>query len=274
MAREGADPEFADLVALHNRLAEMIAPALPRTITLLREDPSQGRWLAVLGALPTIRRLTCLSLIFTGLFMLSALSGHVNEASMRSGILTMSGLDLLEVLVFILAAAGMGACFQALFTAQRYVVAGTYDPRHDSDYWTRIVLGLTAGLMLAELIPHDKMGEQGQLMAKPLLALLGGFSASLVYRVLARLVETVEGLFAGDARDRTQALTQAARAQTTALTARQRMETATSLLGLQERLARGGTPQEMSQAVGELIRTLVPDSNSLPSNGFPPQRAS
>ncbi len=120
---------------------------------------------------------------------------------------------------------------------------GTYVQRHNSSYWTRIALGLTAGLMLAELIPIQDVASGGPLMGKPLLALLGGFSASLVYRVLAKLVDTVESLFTGDPRDRAAALEAAARARTTAATTLQRMEMVTSLLSLQDDVSRGGSPR-------------------------------
>jgi hypothetical protein len=46
----------------------------------------------------------------------------------------------------------------------------------------------------AALIP---MGDAGEL-SKPLLALLGGFSASVLYRILERLVQTVESLVRGE----------------------------------------------------------------------------
>ena len=35
-------------------------------------------------------------------------------------------------------------------------------------------------------------------MGKPTLALLGGFSANMVYKVLQRIVDTIESLFKGD----------------------------------------------------------------------------
>lgn len=35
-------------------------------------------------------------------------------------------------------------------------------------------------------------------MGKPALALLGGFSANMVYKVLQRIVDTIESLFKGD----------------------------------------------------------------------------
>jgi hypothetical protein len=104
-----------------------------------------------------------------------------------------------------MSAAAMGGCFHALFIAHTYIGRGTYDPRFESSYWMRIGLGIIAGLVLSQMIPigpelDSVSGEATQASAasvfsKPLLALLGGFSATLVYTILQRLVETVESLF-------------------------------------------------------------------------------
>jgi hypothetical protein len=69
----------------------------------------------------------------------------------------------------------------------------------------RIGLGIIAGLVLSQMIPIGPGPETGDaatapassasVFGKPLLSLLGGFSATLVYTILQRLVETVESLF-------------------------------------------------------------------------------
>src|SRR5262245_23766312 len=51
-------------------------------------------------------------------------------------------------------------------------------------YWIRFALGLLAGVLLAELVPTDTSHSVYHGVAKPTLALLGGFSASVVYRLL------------------------------------------------------------------------------------------
>ena len=94
-----------------------------------------------------------------------------------------------------------GRCgVSALFTAYRYISEGTYDPKYESTYWLRFILGLMAGLLLPALIPIG--GQAGDsTLTKPLLALLGGFSAAMLYRVLERLVNTVESLVQADSRE-------------------------------------------------------------------------
>jgi len=47
--------------------------------------------------------------------------------------------------------AGLGAAFYTLFTAHEYVRKRTFDPRYNSVYLIRFVLGVIAGLILANL---------------------------------------------------------------------------------------------------------------------------
>ncbi len=99
---------------------------------------------------------------------------------------------------YYLSAAAIGASFFNLFTAYRFVRAGTYSPLYNSSYWIRLALGLTSGFVLATLLPEA--AEQG--VSRTMLALLGGFSASAVYLILARLIESVESVFRGDVKGR------------------------------------------------------------------------
>jgi hypothetical protein len=66
----------------------------------------------------------------------------------------------------------------------------------------RGLLGLVAGLMLAHFMPIDQAARAGidPVYAKPLLAILGGFAAPRVHRILQRLVDGVDNLFRPDMR--------------------------------------------------------------------------
>lgn len=63
-------------------------------------------------------------------------------------------------------------------------------------------LGLVAGLVLAHFLPIDEAARAGidPGYAKPLLAILGGFAAPRVHRILQRLVDGVDNLFRPDMR--------------------------------------------------------------------------
>ncbi|EPX64106.1 hypothetical protein D187_005239 [Cystobacter fuscus DSM 2262] len=195
------EPPLSLLSEFHGGLARVVAPATPRTIHLLETDPYSGTALGILGPLPNIRRLMVAALCFITLFIAFAQSKEINRVNLQKLFSELEGTTLLIVLGFYMSAAGLGACFNSLFTAHSYVSKRIYDPRYDSSYWIRMALGVIAGLMLAQLIPIDNGNlsgsgnPQGVDLAKPLLALLGGFSASLVYTILHRLVDTVESLF-------------------------------------------------------------------------------
>ena len=210
----------AYLASLHGQLADVVAPATPRTIYLLHIDKSRNSWASILGPLSSIRRLVLGAAFFTMVFVLSSLSDSISHQNLSMDIYSLDGMASLEILIFLMSAAAMGGCFHALFIAHKYIEQGTYDPRFDSSYWMRIGLGIIAGLVLSQMIPIGPGPEAGgdaaapvssaSVFGKPLLALLGGFSATLVYTILQRLVETVESLFtqrqapaAGNAGNRT-----------------------------------------------------------------------
>ena len=195
---------LAYLASLHGQLADVVAPATPRTIYLLHIDKSRNSWASILGPLSSIRRLVLGAAFFTMVFVLSSLSDSISHQNLSADIYSLDGLASLEILIFLMSAAAMGGCFHALFIAHKYIEQGTYDPRFESSYWMRIGLGIIAGLVLSQMIPIGPGPETADASApvssasvfgKPLLALLGGSSATLVYTILQRLVETVESLF-------------------------------------------------------------------------------
>ena len=106
--------------------------------------------------------------------------------------------DELQTQAFLLCSAGLGVSFAILHRISRQVANATYDEAHNFQVTIKVVLGLASGTILAQLVPINSLGQLGTL-TKPTLALIGGFSSSLVFRVLTRLVESIEGLFAPDA---------------------------------------------------------------------------
>ncbi len=91
-----------------------------------------------------------------------------------------------------LCAAVLGAAISGLFTMQHYIRARTFEPNYFFVYLIRFVVGVVAGVVLAnfgaglfkgsELIP--KLGPSG-------IALLGGYSAEAVRQILDRLVQVL-----------------------------------------------------------------------------------
>ena len=86
--------------------------------------------------MPIVRRMMLLCLVFLASLLLVGLSPQINKQSVAQGILASDGTELALNLAFLLAAAGLGACFANLKRAQTFVDAGTFDSRHDSSYWS------------------------------------------------------------------------------------------------------------------------------------------
>ena len=104
---------------------------------------------------------------------------------------------ILERLNWLFSAA-LGAVFYVLFTALDYVKNRTYDPRYNSIYVIRFVLGVLAGLILAIVMQNSFGGDIAKKLGPSVIALLGGFSTEAVYQVLQRLVEVLLAAVRGD----------------------------------------------------------------------------
>lgn len=200
------------LAQIHAEFTKLIAPAKPATILYMQEDAQNYKWWKALGPVPLVRRLMLIGCSF--LLLLIALSStsyvdkHVGQSLFES-----QGIEMLVRLTFLLSAAGIGGAFGALFKINEFISTNTYDRKYDSTYYSRLILGLIAGIMLAELIPIEVItngslnGEEGNASAsqyfvnpqftKVLFAILGGFSSNAVYNILDRLVFTIESFIKG-----------------------------------------------------------------------------
>ena len=261
---ENAAPSLTALGTVHARLSGLVAPATPRTILLLAEESGRRNPLAFLGKVPLVRRMMGAALLWLILFVGLSLSSNVNESG--GNILHDSGFELLMNLLFFVAAAGLGASFAALFKANHYVVQGTFDPKYESSYWIRFVLGIIAGMLLAVLIPLDTGG--GLQFGKPLLAMLGGFSAAVVHRILTRLVETVESLVRGSTDDMVAAREQASQIRAEEQYAESRFRIANQLVDVRKQLGDNVSPEEIKRALDRVLQNVVPmDDGDFEENG-------
>nr|WP_294523026.1 N-acetylmuramidase domain-containing protein [uncultured Rhodopila sp.] len=168
---------------------------------------TQGRFerhpfMSSLGPLPIVRYFFALggpSLLF---LLLISLSARVNPENMQKGLLDNSGISLLAIEVVLLSAASLGSCFANLQKRQSYISAGTYDPRHQGSYWTRWVTGVISGILLSQIRSSMLFAAGGDNQAKelsatlsqPALALVGGYSADLVTKVINRVISAIESL--------------------------------------------------------------------------------
>jgi len=177
-----ADEDLEKLTTAHAQLVKIVAPARPETLLLLAAENEQNLFCRTLGPVPLIRHLTVMAVILLAAFATMTILGPGKAYDMA----------------YYLIAAGLGGTFFGLYKANRYIVANTFDPTYAFSYWIRITLGLIAGLILATLIFPNGVESGDTLPLTPaLIALLGGFSADVLYRILARLVEVLELLVQG-----------------------------------------------------------------------------
>jgi hypothetical protein len=241
------DVDLRNLVRAHDRLLRLVAPATPRTIRLLDDEPTG--WFAILGPVRLIRHMVVVVVVLLALFIGLASTQWINTTS--GDILASHGFDALANELFFLAAGGIGAAFAALFRAYTYIADGTYDPKYESSYWIRVILGLMAGVLLPALVP---IGEGTSPVTRPVLALVGGFSAALVYTILQRLVDVVGSVFEGAGDAPRPVVT-----DPLALTGpSERIALVAELTKLGERLRAAGTAEAAAE-VDVLLRTLLPD---------------
>ncbi|HEY1368270.1 MAG TPA: hypothetical protein VGF23_14195 [Gaiellaceae bacterium] len=247
-------PPLQALTAAHDVLSKTVAPATPRTILLLSQRPRVGL-LSVLGPVRLVRHMLLAAVSSIALFILLAMSPDVNT---RSGdIFHSSGLTVLLNLLFFLVAGGIGAAFAQLFKAYRYIADGTYDPKYEASYWVRFILGLIAGVVLPALVPLGQSG--GSSFTKPLLALLGGFSAAVLYRILERLVLALESVVRGDGRQELLASEAAAAARAAETQAQERMTLYGDLSRLKtELVANGGGDANAEDTLDRILQSLQP----------------
>lgn len=277
-----------DVIALagtHERLARLVAPAKPGTLYLLDASVQErGDEAGFTSPLRIVRHMIRVAIACVAVFIvLSVLS--IAEAHDQIELYT-SRFLIVEVIldrVFWLAAAGIGAAFAMLFQLNDQVTSRTFDPDESSSYWVKFYLGVVAGFILVALIPESVVGStevtgggdgtSTQALARPTIALLGGFSASAVYRILTRMVEALESIFSGGVKEQAAAAEKAAATRANEESAQSRMAVAGQLVDLQQKLAAGMKPEEAAAQLRSVVTALVPSSSEFGVGDAPPPPA-
>jgi hypothetical protein len=261
--RSGADSagvaaRTRDFAMIHARLAQVVAPATPQGIALLDRHRHTPHVIGLLGPVPLIRALTLAAIGFLGAVILSGLSAEVTSENLERGMLASSGTTLLVNMLFLMCCAGLGASFATLFQAHRYIANSTYDPKFDASYGARLILGLIAGLILVEILPaHLFAGGNASGFGKPAMAMLGGFSASAVHRLLQRVVDSLETVVRGDPSAQVHAALESQRAYATSERMHVQNEHTQRLLALQHTLDAGASLDTVRQQLATLTRTAL-----------------
>jgi hypothetical protein len=264
-AARGRQVDVAALASVHERLSRLVAPAKPGTLYLLDDSYHQAGQ-SSLGPVRLVRDLVRVAMACVAVFIVLSVMSIADAHPSVS--LFGSDLPVVEIIlerVFWLAAAGIGASFAMLFQLNDQIVNRTFDPDENASYWVKFFLGLVAGFILVALVPIEGTatapGEtetSAQVLGPPTIALLGGFSASAVYRILTRMVEALESIFSGGAREQTLAAEKAAVTRAAEETSQARMAVAGQLVDIQQRLAAGITSDEAAARLRQVVSGLMP----------------
>jgi hypothetical protein len=188
-------PALAALSRAHTALAAIITPATPEAILLISDERIKHPLITAFGPVPIARQMLGLALVSLLVLLVVSLSALVNEQNMVKTVLELSGIPLLMVEVFLLSAASLGSCFANLQRISRFVSNGTYDPKSQSTYWTRWVMGIISGIILSQLIYDLFVPTPYGVVGQPLLALLGGYSVDVVQTIINRIINAVSSVF-------------------------------------------------------------------------------
>jgi len=278
------------LVRAHRELSRAVAPARPATLELLhgyregrrpvrptripRQKTAQNgalrasspplaaprrRGSALAGStVPLLRWLLLGTLFFLTGFVLLASIPQARAAGgglgLGTGASDQTFGQLLLREMFLLCAAALGACLTALYRAGKEVGRGSYDPEFDHTFLQRILLGMAAGLVIAELLPFGSGGGSALgTLGRPAVALLGGFSADVAHSVLSRLVAALGTLFSGDQEMQEDARRELAQKRAEEVLAQADRATLNKLLEIR-RIASSGAP---TRAIIEEIDRLI-----------------
>jgi hypothetical protein len=80
---------------------------------------------------------------------------------MSKSLLELSGYPLLMIEAFLVSAASLGGCFANLQKINTVISDGTYDPRAQSTYWTRWMMGVISGIVLSQIVYDFFLAHSG-----------------------------------------------------------------------------------------------------------------
>jgi len=178
-----------DIIDLHVLLSQLIKPAIPRGIYGRKSGfvtkVTQSPWI--------VWQMLGIGIFFlAGIVYLSGF-GYITAENLAPDAQNTENVSIYLPSIYLLFAAGLGAAFYNLNRMYNYIVTNSYDPRYVSSYWIRLVLGMVAGFMIAQMIELDIDSIYG----KPMLALIGGYSVEVVSWALGRFVDTLKTLIQG-----------------------------------------------------------------------------
>lgn len=257
--------DAAALVKAHDQLCRLVAPATPRALMIMGDEHNAASRLAWAGSVGFVRRMMAAAVISVILFFALSATPFTTSGvakNWQNG----AGWDVVFNQLFWMSAAGIGASFALLRQVNDYIVARNYDPKYEPTYWIKFLLGVMAGFIMAALLP-EVIGAQtagssntATALGVPTLAMLGGFSASAVYRILSKIVESIENVFRSSPREEATQREKAAQVKASEDISQMRMNVASQIVALQQELSSGKDPAQLSETLRGVLGSLMPTS--------------
>jgi len=264
LSKTKKETAIQQLSYIHTALAAVVAPIAPRSILFFEAQSAEKNFWHFLSPIALIRQMLLIAVVFLALLIAISLSPYINNEESTDTLFSCSGLPLLFNFLFLLSAAGIGASFAALFKSIQSASKGFFDPYDVSTYYVDFVLGLIGGIIIAELIPLNLGGDSSFVQRdfiKLTLALLGGFSARAVYRILNRLVRAVESLVKESDENAYQQQLNAAKNQQQQKIAQNKVQLASKLNGLLAKISAGTDKDTLYKEVQSTLYELLPEAN-------------
>jgi hypothetical protein len=201
---EALKDDTTDLINIHKHLSEVVAPATPGTIKFTKPTVNFPFTKAI-NTIPFIRNLMISCVFFLLLFILNLVIINMPPENIKC--IDFFGSKVSNIIQLLLASA-LGSYFYSIYTANKYFVNRTFDKKYVTFYNNRIIIGIISGFILAYLIKGNIDGKESKELrnifeqfSPVLLALLGGFSADAVIRILNRIVAMLIALVQGETKD-------------------------------------------------------------------------
>lgn len=185
-----------ELIAIHNSLSKSVSPATPKSILYLDNIKNTDSSTNLYKRFPLARNLIVMATFFILLFILTALSKEVNDASLDKGILDNNGFSLLLNITFLCSVSGLGVVFYLLKNVSTSIQKGTLIPEDSIYYTSLILLGIIAGLIMSEIVViYINDPKDINLFNRSILALIGGFSSDAIFSILQSMINKIKQVF-------------------------------------------------------------------------------
>lgn len=190
-------------IKVHNQLSNLISPV--SSASLIATQPGIFKH-NVIMKISLIFTIISLILLIGNLFFSEILSFAIENVDYRnlvSGLLNYTSIVLAAIL---------GSGVYSLYTARKYLIERTFEPKYNSVYTLRFVLGIALGTILGlfggelgitgtQTVSEVSSETNGvNLIAKlgpVVLAIVGAFSSDAVVSILQRIAETLQVVVKG-----------------------------------------------------------------------------